>query len=109
MEIPHQPYTLGNWSVKPGNEEAFIAEWTAFASWTSQNFPGAGIGYLLQDAEHPQQFVSYGSWDNPETIRRWRERPEFQAFAGKVKTLCDGFQPRTLRLVSTSEQRHVRH
>ena len=104
MNKLNQPYTLGNWTVKAGNEEAFIAEWKAFAEWSSKNQPGAGYGYLLQDPEHPQQFVSFGPWENLDAIRAWRERPEFKAFVGKVKMLCDNFQPHTLKLVATTEQ-----
>ena len=104
MEKSQLPYTLGNWSVKPGNEGAFISEWKTFAAWTARNHPGAGTGYLLQDPEHPQQFVSFGSWESTEIIQDWRKSSEFQAFVTKVKTLCDGFQPHTLRLVTTSEQ-----
>ncbi|HZY10807.1 MAG TPA: antibiotic biosynthesis monooxygenase family protein [Bacteroidota bacterium] len=99
----NQPYTLGRWFVKPGNEETFIAEWKSFARWTSTNQPGAGTGYLLQDPEHPHEFISFGAWDNVEVIKAWRQRPEFKAFVDRVKPLCDDFQPHTLRLAATSK------
>ncbi|MGH2566758.1 MAG: putative quinol monooxygenase [Bacteroidota bacterium] len=104
MTETNKPYTLGNWLVKEGNEQAFIEEWKAFARWTASNQPGAGTGYLLQDPERPQQFVSFGSWNDLEAIKAWRDRPEFKSFVEKVKRLCESFQPHTLRLVATSEE-----
>lgn len=104
MNDLNQPYTAGNWFVKVGSEEAFIAEWKSFAHWTAQHQTGTGTGYLLQDPEHPQHFISFGAWKNLDAIKEWRERPEFKAFVGKVKMLCDDFQPQTLKLVATSEE-----
>ena len=104
MHKTDQLYTLGNWTAKPGYEKQFIAEWEAFARWTARNQPGAGAGYLLQDPEHPRQFVSFGPWDNADAIKAWRERPEFKAFVLKIRGLCDDFQPRTLVPVASSAQ-----
>ncbi len=97
------PYTVGLWTVRPGNEKAFIVEWTAFAKWTAENQAGSGTGYLLQDPLNPQQFISYGPWENTAAIDAWRNRPEFKAFAAKAKELCEVFQPRSLVLVAASE------
>lgn len=98
-----QPYTVGLWTAKPGCEKKFIAEWTAFAKWTATSQHGTGKGYLLQDPEHPQQFVSFGAWQSADAIKAWRESPEFKAFGQKVRELCDDFQPRSLALVAGSE------
>lgn len=102
MNNPNQLYTLGNWTTKVGNEQAFIAEWEKFAKWTALHQKGAGVGNLLQDPEHPRQFVSFGPWDSPEAIKAWREQPEFKAFVSKVRDLCEDFQPRNLVLVASS-------
>ncbi len=96
------PYTVGLWTARPGKENAFIAEWEAFAQWTSKNQPGAKTGYLLRDSKNPGKFVSFGPWENEESINRWRERPEFKAFAAKAKELCTEFVPQSLVLVATS-------
>ncbi len=96
------PYTVGLWTVKPGKEKEFIAEWDAFAQWTSKNQPGAQTGYLLQDPRSPENFISFGPWENEAAINRWRDSPEFKAFAVKAKELCSEFQPRSLMLVATS-------
>ena len=100
----NQLYTLGTWTAKTGNEKSFIAEWNAFAKWTTAHHVGAGMAYLLQDPEHPQQFVSFGPWESAEAIRTWRELPEFKAFVSRVRELCNDFQPRSLVVVGSSEQ-----
>ena len=97
-----QPYTLGLWTIKEGNEKAFIAEWNAFAKWTVKNLTGSGRAYLLQDQESPEQFIFFGPWDSADAIKAWRERPEFKAFVSKVRELCDDFQPRSLVVVTSS-------
>lgn len=76
----HQPYsiyTLGVWMVKPGQEDLFILEWTAFAQWTGLDISGSGRGYLLQDEKNPFRFISYGSWMDEETIMKWRGSDAF--------------------------------
>ena len=100
----NQLYTLGTWTAKTGNEKLFIADWNAFAKWTAAHHVGTGTAYLLQDPEHPQQFVSFGPWESAEAIRTWRERPEFKAFISRVRELCNDFQPRSLVVVGSSEQ-----
>ena len=99
----NEPYTVGLWTVKPGNEMEFIAEWTAFAKWTAGNQTGAGMGYLLQDPQNTRQFISYGPWESSAAIDAWRNRPEFKAFVTRAKELCEVFQPRSLVLVAASE------
>ena len=96
-------YTLGIWTAKQGKENSFKTAWESFAKWTTKNQAGAGTGYLLQDPEKPQQFISYGPWENAEAIKSWRERPEFKAFVSQARELCEELQPRTLVLVATSE------
>jgi heme-degrading monooxygenase HmoA len=104
MSNLNQSFTLGNWTVKLGSEKTFIAEWEAFARWTFKNQPGAATAFLLQDPEHPQQLISFGSWGNAELIKAWRERPEFKAFTSRAKELCEGFKTHSLRLVAASEE-----
>lgn len=106
MENNNEPkdiYTLGIWTVKPGNEKEFIKEWTEFANWTDKNISGPGKAYLLQDEKNFLRFISFGPWDNEKSIQEWRESNEFKRFVAKVKELCDDFQPNTLKVVSTSK------
>jgi heme-degrading monooxygenase HmoA len=102
MEHTQSLFTLGNWTVKQGCEAEFITAWKAFAVWSSRHQPGSGTANLLQDAERPQVFVSYGSWDSADTVKAWRSTPEFQAFLGKVRSLCESFTPHAMNLVARS-------
>jgi quinol monooxygenase YgiN len=102
MEHSHQPYTLGIWKVKPGNEQAFISEWQALATWTEEHFSSGGKGYLLQDTHNPQFFISFGSWKDAQTIASWRATLEFQAFVAKAKLWCEEWQPHSMNLVAVS-------
>jgi len=86
MKHRDQLYTLGVWTVKAGQESTFVAEWDAFAKWTAKSHPAAGDAYLLKDAEHPQQFISFGPWDSPEAVKAWRERPEFKVFVRREQS-----------------------
>jgi len=104
MSTSNQLYTHGTWKTKVGNERAFIAEWQEFARWTAQHQQGVGTAYLLQDPDHPQQFISFGPWDDGEAIKAWRELPEFKAFVLKVRDLCEEFQPRTLIVAASSSE-----
>jgi quinol monooxygenase YgiN len=95
-------YTLGIWMVKSGRAENFIKEWTLFARWTSNHFPSAGKAHLLRDEKDSLRFISFGSWEDEESIQKWRSSKNFNDFAIKIKDLCQDFQPNTLRVVSTT-------
>jgi heme-degrading monooxygenase HmoA len=98
----NQMYTVGLWTTKPGNEQAFITEWKSFAQWTERNQSGSRTGYLLRDRNSPGKFISFGPWENEEAINRWRESPEFKAFVLKARELCTDFQPQSMVLVADS-------
>lgn len=100
----NQPYTLGIWTVRDGSEEAFLLEWRAFALWSSKNQPGACSAFLLRDRDHPEKFVSYGPWADSAATNRWRSTLEFKNFVGKVKKLCDAFEPHSVELVATASR-----
>lgn len=95
-------YTLGIWTVKPGNEKEFIKEWTDFANWSVENVSGPGKAYLLRDERDSLRFISFGPWDHESSIQKWRETEEFKNFVKKANSLCDDFQPNTLRIASVS-------
>lgn len=99
MENLSQLYTLGIWTVKAGNEKAFTDAWRAFAEWTLKNQPGNAKATLLRDEEQPQRFISFGPWKNHESIRSWRNQPEFKKFIAKARDLCEDIKPHTLKAV----------
>ena len=105
MKTTNQPYTVGVWIVNEGMEDKFVARWESFAAWTAKNQRGAMTGYLLRDADHPGQFLSFGGWGSEEAVKEWRARPEFKQFAADVKSLCKEFRPQSYMLVATSDSK----
>jgi heme-degrading monooxygenase HmoA len=96
-----QPYTSGRWLVKVGNEDAFIARWTAFTEWSLKNALGAESFVLIQDSGDTRRFLSFGAWDSPEAVTAWRQRPEFSELLGECRALCEEFEPHDYTLVAT--------
>jgi len=93
-------YAVGVWSVRPGNEQAFIAAWKEFSAWTAVHRSGAGYGTLLQDIGNPSRFISFGPWDDLEGVRAWRQQPEFMKALARFMDLCDEVTPGTFRLLA---------
>jgi heme-degrading monooxygenase HmoA len=100
-----QPYTSGHWTVKPGSEEEFIARWTEFTEWAMQEAPGAESFYLIRDEADPQRFISFGAWDDYDSVSAWRNRPEFVEMLGRCRALCDDFQAGDFVLAATPNGR----
>ncbi len=85
--------------VKPGEEDAFVQEWTEFVTWAS-SMPGSGTFRLVRDMDKPTNYVSFASWENFETLSAWREAPEFSERLGRVRSHTEDFQPATYQLVT---------
>lgn len=92
-------YSVGFWTVKTGKEEAFLKTWTDFANWTLHNQKGSLNVVMLQDLDQKNRFISFGPWENLESIQAWRQRPEFKAAFLKFKELCDEIKPNTMKSV----------
>lgn len=93
---------MGIWSVKPGKGKEFVSLWNGFAKWTAKSQKAAGRGVLLQDADNPLRFVSFGSWKDEKGIAAWRSRPEFREFLEKARALCDEIKPGKLEEVASA-------
>jgi heme-degrading monooxygenase HmoA len=93
-----ETYTSGTWVVKPGEDDAFVREWTLFVSWASE-MPGSGTFRLVRDVDEPGRYLSFGPWESFEAQRTWKELPEFRERIGRVRAHCEDFQPLTYELV----------
>jgi heme-degrading monooxygenase HmoA len=94
-------FTTGLWKPFPGQEEAFVEAWTAFASWAGEQ-PGAGVARLTRDLRDPEQFVSLMDWESIEAVRGWKGSPEFKERMGRVQKHIDKFSPTELELVASA-------
>jgi len=93
-----ETYTHGTWTVKPGEDDAFVEAWTEFVTWAG-TMPGAGTFRLVRDVEQPGSYVSFASWDSFDAQQAWKSTTEFGELIGRVRAHCDSFQPSVLELV----------
>jgi len=93
-------YTVGLWTVKPDEEEAFIAAWRAMATATASEYAGASA-VLLRDRETPSLFISAGPWESMDQIDQWRASLTFANGVGAIRPHLDSFEPHTMDPVVT--------
>jgi heme-degrading monooxygenase HmoA len=94
-----ETYTSGTWIVRPGHEDAFVQEWTAFVTWAS-SMPGSGTFRLVRDMDHPRRYMSFAPWQSFEAQHAWKQLPEFPERIGRVRSHCEDFRPSTHELVT---------
>jgi heme-degrading monooxygenase HmoA len=87
--------------VKPGQEEEFARRWRELADWSrAQGLTGPAK--LLRDPDNPGVFVSFGPWESLQKVTRWRSSAGFNERVARLQEVLDGFEPRTLIVVSES-------
>ena len=92
MSPSAQHLSSGNWIVRAGSEDQFIARWTDFLEWTRDNAKGLVSASLVRASNNPSHFISFADWDSLESLTAWRSTPEFAAKLGACRALCDGFE-----------------
>ncbi len=80
-------YTHGIWRVRPGKEDEFVAAWQDLAEWALAEIEGAQGARLLQNRDEPTHFYTFGPWDDPDAIQRFREHPGFNERMGRIREL----------------------
>ena len=65
-------WTHGMWTVKQGREEDFVAAWKELRRAALADFDPPAQPFLLRDRDRPNLFVSFGPWQDVETIERFR-------------------------------------
>ena len=91
----YEIFTHGRFEVEPGNEEAFVAAWSEFAAWASEQ-PGAQTLRLMRDVRNPGRFLAFGQWDDAEAVRGFKSAPEFKERIGRVVAQATAFDPTEL-------------
>jgi heme-degrading monooxygenase HmoA len=92
-------YTTGSWRPFAGQEEVFLAEWREFMLWAC-SLPGAGRAVLARDLRDPERFVSFAVWDDLESVKAWKDSPEFKPRMSRVQAHIDKFAPTELEVVA---------
>jgi heme-degrading monooxygenase HmoA len=94
-------FTSGDWRTKAGSEDEFISRWTDFVRWAKDSADGSQEFYLIQQADDPRHFVSFGRWSSKEAVDSWRQSDEFGPRLGRCRELCDDFQALDFTLVAS--------
>ena len=90
-------YSIGMWTTKSGQSDAFEKIWKDMANHVTQNSKG-GIDFTLtQDADQSNVFVSFGRWESSDVLKIWLESPEFESYMNEIKPLCDDVKIRTMK------------
>jgi heme-degrading monooxygenase HmoA len=100
MATKGQLFTSGNWLVREGSEDEFVERWTALTDWSLAEGAGAEFFYLIQDLRDSRHFLSFGAWDDPESVRTWRGHPRFSELLGACRELCEEFEAHDYTLAS---------
>ena len=82
-------YTSGDWQVRAGSEEAFVARWREFLEYARASAPGFVAGRLYRDVNDARHFVSLGVWESLAAQAAWRGMPDFAAKLGACQALCE--------------------
>jgi heme-degrading monooxygenase HmoA len=61
---------------------------------------GANEFFLIQQADVPQHFLSFGNWDDQSAVDSWRQTPEFAERLGRCRELCDDFKAHDFEAVA---------
>jgi len=84
-------YASGNWTVKAGSEDEFVARWRAFLSDSTKTAEGFGTARLLRDSDDPRHFLSFSEWADGGARDAWKSSPEFAKGLAACRQLCDDF------------------
>jgi hypothetical protein len=93
---PQPAYTIAEWTVRPGAEDAFVEEWTKFSEWLLEH-RGAESFALIKATAAARQFVSVARWSGRGSTVPW---PTFLERLGRCRVLCEQSQSRTYRPVA---------
>ena len=82
-------YTSGDWHVRAGSEDAFIARWHEFLEYARTSAPGFVSARLYRDSNDARHFVSLGEWQSVAAQATWRGLPDFADKFAACHALCE--------------------
>ena len=84
-----QDYSAGDWRVRAGSEDAFVARWREFLEWARASAPGLRSARLVRDTAEASHFLSFAEWEDTPAVVAWMEHPDFAATYGACAALCE--------------------
>ena len=100
-----QSIRLGIWTVKADKIQEFIEAWQSSADWLGNNLPNNGEGFLVQDMESPNRFISFAFSDNLEKAQEVMSQIEYLDLFSKVRAICDDVQPHGMKIACYSSSK----
>lgn len=98
-------FTHALWRVRPGQEQAFVADWTALADVFARLDRPPFWGTLLQSASDPHVFYSFGPWPSAEAVAEMRRDEAAAAAMARLRGHCEEATPGLYREVKHVEVR----
>jgi hypothetical protein len=93
---PQPAYTIAEWTVRPGADDAFVEEWTQFSEWLLEH-RGAESFALIKATAGTRRFVSVAVWSGRGSTVPWST---FLERLGRCRALCERSQSRTYRPIA---------
>jgi quinol monooxygenase YgiN len=88
-------WTHGTWTVKAGQEAAFVMAWSNLARASIGVF-GTAPPTILRDRERPNVFVTFGPFASVGDVDAFRASDLFREGIETIRPLLDSFEPATL-------------
>jgi quinol monooxygenase YgiN len=88
-------WTHGTWTVKPGQEDAFVTAWSNLARGSLGVF-GTSPPTILRDRDRPNVFVTFGPFASVGDVDAFRASDLFRRGVEMIRPLVDSFEPATL-------------
>ncbi len=87
-----EAYASGDWQVRDGEEQEFVARWSDLLGWTRDNHPALKFATLIRAEGDSGRFVSFAEFETPEARHAWKNSEGFIERAAACRELCDEFQ-----------------
>jgi hypothetical protein len=101
-------YTVGEWDVRPGREDEFVAKWRELTELSLAEVEPDARVILLRDREQPRRFHSIGEFRNAKAIIELQDGCALGGRLGDLAVLLEHAQLSTLDLVEVIGDAHLR-
>jgi heme-degrading monooxygenase HmoA len=85
-------YASGNWLVREGSEDEFIARWKDWIGKSTKEVQGFGSARLMRSVDDARRYLSFSDWHDPDSRNTWKGSPEFAQGFAACRELCEDFQ-----------------
>lgn len=96
-------YTFGRWVVKEGKQEEFVKAWVGLGDYFYALEQAPGRGTLVQSANDPRLYYSFGTWPSEEAVAAMRANPQSKEELDKIIKLCDEAEPGLFKVVAVTD------